>query len=72
MVALIKLIEEYGKLENLVGFTTGMNKGNTTTEEIELRNRRNKKYTELQEEILRLSREKLELEEIAKYYSKLI
>ena len=75
MVALIKLIEEYGKLENELGKEIGKNEillFGETEEVTELRNKRTEKYIELQQEILRLSREKSELEEFAKYYSKLI
>lgn len=55
MVELIKLIDEYGKLENLVGFTAGINKGNFTSEEMELRNKRNEKLIQINEMIIKLN-----------------
>lgn len=57
MEKLIKLIEEYGKLENLLGFHSGINKGEPTEKVMELRAERTEKYIELHTEILRLSKE---------------
>lgn len=56
MDIIINLIKEYGELENRVGFVSGMNKGNVTTEEFELRNLRNNKYIELQEKLIKLNK----------------
>ena len=75
MVALIKLIEEYGNLENELGKEMGRNEtlnSSCTDKELELRNKRTEKYIKLQQEVLRLNRELSQLEEFAKYHSRLI
>ena len=72
MTKLIKLIEEYGKLENELGLKAGANKGEPTTEIIELSNRRTEKYIQLQKEVLRLNKEFQMQEEAIKCYSKFI
>lgn len=56
MEKLIKLIEEYGKLENLLGYEVA-NKGATSDRARELRKERTDKYCELHFEILRISKE---------------
>ena len=60
MEKLIKLIEEYGNLENELGQEIGRNEillFGETEEVIELRNKRTEKYIELQKEIIRLNKE---------------
>lgn len=57
MEKLIKLIKEYGDLENLLGFEVGMNKGESSQKSDDLRVRRTDKYIEVQTEILRISKE---------------
>ena len=56
MEKLIKLIEEYGKLENLLGNEIGR-VGATSDRARELRKERTNKYCELHSEILRISKE---------------
>lgn len=75
MTKLIKLIEEYGKLENELGQEIGKNEillFGETEETTELRNKRTEKYIQLQKEVLRLNKEFQMQEEAIKCYSKFI
>lgn len=59
MENLINLIKEYGNLENRIGFITGLNMGVKDNDYWELVSKRNEKYTEVQKEIIKLSKELL-------------
>lgn len=56
MEKLMKLIKEYGDLENLLGFEVGINKGASSQKAIDLRAKRTDKYIEVHTEILRISK----------------
>ena len=55
MEEFLKLIEEYGALENRVGFLSALNKGIVDSDEIELRSKRNAKFIEINEMIIKLN-----------------
>lgn len=61
MEELMKLIEEYGKLENLLGYEVG-SKGASSDKAAELRVKRTDKYCQLHLEILRISKKILDSE----------
>lgn len=62
MEKLMKLIKEYGELENTLGFEIGMNKGATSDKARELRKKRTDKYIELHTEILKINKKILDKE----------
>ena len=55
MEEFLKLIEEYGALENRVGFLSALNKGIVDSDEMELRSKRNAKFIEINEMIIKLN-----------------
>ena len=55
MEEFLKLIKEYGDLENRVGFLSALNRGVVDSDEMEVRNKRNVKFIELNEMIIKLN-----------------
>lgn len=55
MEEFLKLIKEYGELENRVGFLSALNRGVVDSDEMEVRNKRNVKFIELNEMIIKLN-----------------
>ena len=55
MEEFLKLIKEYGELENRVGFLSALNRGVVDSDEMEIRNKRNVKFIELNEMIIKLN-----------------